>query len=52
MEDHPDIALAIMGEDLPPNYVGPPDLLGKFNVEIPSEARRDWYYYLVFHSRR
>lgn len=38
MEDHPDIALAIMGEDLPPNYVGPPDLLGKFNVEIPSEA--------------
>ena len=39
MEDHPDIALAIMGEDLPPNYVGPPDLLGKFNVEIPSEAR-------------
>jgi len=40
MEDHPDIILSIMGEDLPSNYVGPADLTGKFNVEIPSESEK------------
>ena len=35
MEDHPDIILAVMVEDVPDNYVGPSELQGKFEVEIP-----------------
>jgi hypothetical protein len=38
MEDHPDIVLAIMVENVPDNYVGPPELQVKFEVEIPYEG--------------
>ena len=39
MEDHPDIVLAIMAENAPENYVGPDELKGKFEVEIPYEGQ-------------